>query len=908
MVAKKLHQLSVAEAFRSLGSGEGGLTGAEAVRRRGEYGPNRIERVRRRSAVSRFLAEFTHFFAVILWVAAGLAFFAAARSPGSGMAGLGWAIVGVIVVNAVFSFSQEFRAERALERLQELLPHQATVMRDGVAQSVPSEDVVPGDVCLLEEGDDVPADARVMTANGLRVNVSTVTGESVPVARDAAVNGELEPLHASNVVLTGTSVVAGRATAVAYATGMNTEFGRIARLAQARPDRPSPLQVEIRRVSRVIAVLSVVLGIVFFGIGLAAGVQVWDGFMFAIGVIVANVPEGLLPTVTLSLAMASQRMARRNVLVRHLPAVETLGAATVICTDKTGTLTLNQMTVRRALVDGRWVDADGSEWGGLADRGGSRLIEVAALCHDVREVGGDGGRRTVGDPMELALIRAVTGRVPEGGAFRREAEAPFDAGRRMMSAVYRTPAGKILYVKGAPEVVIERCRGIEHLRGRVEPLTDDSRERLLAEAEEAARAGLRVVGCAWRDVDGAVPSDLKEAERDLVFCGLVALADPPRPEVPAAIARCREAGIRVIMATGDHPRTGEAIGRQIGLFGAGADVRVITGDELRHMSPVQVQLALDAPDVLFARVGADQKLSIVEALKRKGHVVAVTGDGVNDAPALRAADIGVAMGRGGTDVARESADVVLMDDNFASIVAGVEEGRAVYANIRKFLTYVMTSNVAELVPYLAFVLFRIPLALTVIQVLAVDLGTDMLPAMALGAQPPEQGLMRQPPRSRRARLFDWRLLARSYAFLGVFEALAGMAAFFYVLEAAGWRRGGSVGAEVYRAATTACLTGIVVAQMTNVFLCRNETRSVVYGGRGGVGVVLGAVVIEVGLILAFDYTAVGWHVLGTGPIGLSVWLFVIPFAVLMLVAEEIRKFVARELGTRRGHAEPIHSS
>jgi calcium-translocating P-type ATPase len=864
----KLHQMPVERVFSGLGSSASGLSGDEATRRRLEFGPNRIEQVRRQPLTVRFLKEFTHFFAVILWIAAGLAFFAEAQSPEEGMGTLAWAIVGVIVVNAIFSFWQEYRAERALEHLQKLLPHEVTVLRDGVARRVASEEVVPGDVVLLEEGEEVPADARVVRATALRVNNATVTGESVAVRRTADVSGEADAMRAGNVVLAGTSVVGGRGTVLVYATGMQTEFGRIARLAQAPQERPSPLQLEVRRVSRAIAALSTGLGIVLYAVGRLAGVPRWEGFVFAIGVIVANVPEGLLPTVTLSLAMASQRMARRDVLVRHLPAVETLGAATVICTDKTGTLTMNRMSVRRVFTLGRWVEIDKAAGPAL----GKRVLEVAALCNDVKAVDSGGGSRLAGDPMEVALVGMAPG-VAWDGAFVRVGEAPFDAGRRRMATLYRTPDGLILYAKGAPEVIVERCAAVETETG-VEPLSEGRKRAILGEAEQAGRAGLRVLGLAWRRVEGCDGGDVEELEKDLVLCGLVALEDPPRPEVPAAIARCREAGVRVIMVTGDHPRTAEAIGREIGLFGRDEPVEIICGDRLGHMTPIQLQLALDAPRLLFARVAADQKLAIVEALQRKRQVVAVTGDGVNDAPALKAADIGIAMGESGTEVARGVAGVVLLRDNFANIVAGIEEGRAIYANIRRFLAYVLSSNVPELVPYLAMVLFRVPLALTVIQILAVDLGTDMLPAMALGAQPPEPGLMRQPPRSRHRRLFDVPLLLWAYGFLGAMEAVAGMAAFFYARS------------------STACLTAIVVMQVANVLICRRS-------GLAGMRLIVGAIAVELGLILSIDYTRAGNWLIGTSPIGVDVWLFIVPFALFMIATEWCRRALFRLPAWRR---------
>jgi magnesium-transporting ATPase (P-type) len=459
--------------------------------------------------------------------------------------------------------------------------------------------------------------------------------------------------------------------------------------------------------------------------------------------------------------------------------------------------------------------------------------------------------------------------------------------------------GFILHTKGALEAVLPRCTYVDGTKGIVPLDLEAAREFARAERRMAGD-GLRVLALAFRQVAGPGGGDVERFENELVLCGLVGLEDPPRPEVPAAIATCKRAGIRVIMVTGDHPQTAVAIARQIGLLGGSDRPVVVEGGRLRRMSDVQLQLALDAPEILFARVAADQKMRIVDALRRKGEVVAATGDGVNDAPALKRADIGIAMGLSGTDIAREAADLILLDDNFATIVAAVEEGRTVYANIRKFLTYILTSNVPELVPYLAFVLFKVPLALTVIQILAVDLGTDMLPALALGADPPSPGVMREPPRRRGERLLGASVLARSYLFLGLLEAAAAMAAFFYVLVRGGWNIGQVLGgtAPLYLTATTACLAAIVSAQVVNVFICRSSRESVVVSGFLKNFLLAWAIAVELGIILAIVYTPQGNTVFGTAPIPTAAWLVCVPFVVAMLAAEELRKSIVRRLASK----------
>ncbi len=898
-----IFRLTAEQALASLRTAADGLSAEEAQRRRAEFGPNHVEEVGRENLLLSFAREFTHFFAIILWIVAALAFLAEAFDPGQGMGRLGVAIVGVILINGVFSFWQEYRAERAVAALRKLLPQQVEVLRAGEIVQILAIDLVPGDIVLLEEGDYVPADCRLVEAAGLRVNAATITGESLPQARNADPGSESSPLLAKNIVLAGTSVVSGQARGLVYATGMHTEFGKIAHLTQTAGKGASPLQREIARLSRIVAFLATGIGILFFLIGQALGLPFWGNLLFAIGIIVANVPEGLLPTVTLSLAMATQRMAKRNALVRHLPAVEALGSTTVILSDKTGTLTQNRMSVRRLWLGGAFLaNDDPAARQGMAEQHRALFVN-AALCHNLKQTlstnaaaAGEppgtppAGKHPndhvwLGDPMEIAL--AEMGRQVAGSlaGHARIGEIPFDSDRKRMSVLVETPQGRMLYCKGALETVLTACDSLQ-LDGAIVPLDSAAKARVLAAQDEMAEAGLRILAFAHCPIEGGVPDE----ERGMILQGLVGLDDPPRPEVADAVARCASAGIRVIMVTGDLPHTAKAIACEIGLVKSGQPV-IIHGDTLRHMSPSQLQLALDEPEIIFARVAADQKMRIVEALQKKGEIVAVTGDGVNDAPALKTADIGIAMGVTGTDVAKEAADLILLDDNFASIVAAIEEGRAVFDNLRKFLTYILTSNIPELVPYLAFVLFRIPLPLTIIQILAVDLGTDMLPALALGAEKPDPEVMRRPPRKRHEPLLSWGLLARAYLFLGVLEAAAAMAVFFYVLDAAGWQYGESLAktAPLYLQATTACLATIVVMQVMNIFLCRHPLKSSLSFSLLGNPLILFGIGAEIVMILLIVYTPAGHWLFGTAPLGAEVWLLAIVLAAVMWLLEETRK-------------------
>lgn len=861
----------------ALGSSAQGLGEQEAARRQQEFGANRVETEARTPLWRSLLNEFSHFFALILWLAAGLAFLAEYLDPGTGMAKLGLAIVGVILINGFFSFWQAYRAEKALDALRSLLPQNVNVLRDGSVTRIGTERLVPGDVVLLAEGDRVPADCRILESAGVRVNLSTLTGEAQPLSRDANADTEVATnrLAARNLLLAGSLLVAGECKAVVYATGMRTEFGLIAHLTQTSGETESPLQREIRRVSRLVALLALGLGLLFFAVGHAIGLPFWANLMFAIGIIVANVPEGLLPTVTLSLALATQRMARRNALVRHLPAVETLGAASIILTDKTGTLTENRMTVRELYVSGQH-RLGARHW----PRGGDlQLRAVARFCHSLRFTDGEPN----GDPMEIALWQ-FAGPMPQQG--QRSSEIPFDGERKRMSVVTRSADGSgMLWCKGAPETVLPLCsHWIDSAATR--PLDTAARQLFSRAQNDMADRGLRVLALAWKPLAAGET----ESESQLELCGLVGLDDPARPDVHEAVTRCHEAGVRVFMVTGDYPRTALAVAREVGIVRE-ATPTVLTGAELAHMSPEALQLRLDAREIVFARVTAEQKMQIVKAFQRKGEIVAVTGDGVNDAPALKTADIGIAMGLSGTDVAREAADIVLLDDHFATIVNAIEEGRAVFDNIRKFLTYILTSNIPELLPYLAFALFRIPLPLTIIQILAVDLGTDMLPAIALGAERPHPDVMKRPPRPRHERLLSWPVIARAYLFLGPLQALGAFVGFFAVLKAGGWNYGDMPGREdaIYLQATTACMSAIVLAQMVNVFVCRHPQLPFWRFGLRENPLLLLGLAVEAGVLIAIVYTAPGNQLFGTAPLPLDIWLTILPFALLLGVMEEIRK-------------------
>ncbi len=777
-----------------------GLTTVEARRRLEANGPNRLPRAAPHRAWRQLLAQFTHFFALMLWVAAILATVA-------GMAQLGLAITLVVLINGVFAYAQEQRAERAAQELQDLLPAGVVVRRDGQPVIVAAAEIVVGDVVILSPGDQVPADLAVFQADHLAVDESTLTGESVPV-----------PVAVEGQALAGTYVTTGAAEGLVVATGSDTELAGIAQLTiHAQPPR-TPLAKELDRIVRIIAIIALAVGLVFFGLSLLLGRPAQDGFLFAVGVTVALVPEGLLPTVTLSLAMGAQRLARRNGLVRRLEAVETLGSTTFICTDKTGTLTRNQMSVTvvwtphgEVTITGDGYDPVGVLDGPLAARTAANHVAAAALAASQGRIHNtDDSWVAIGDPMEAAIdamARRLSGRETTSDAgdsvTRRFA---FDPDRRRESVL----AGNSLLVKGAPDSVMPRC-------------TADSVGAAQQAMVALAGQGLRILAVARRDASTiGVDTDADDAERDLTLLGLLGLHDPPRSGVADSIRQARIAGIKLAMLTGDHPATARAIANQVGF---------IVDEELvleGHNLPTDVDelgMLLDHDGVVISRVSPADKLHIAQALQKRGHIVAMTGDGVNDGPALQAADIGIAMGRTGTDVARAAADLVLLDDDFATILAAVEQGRTTFSNIRRFLTYHVTDNVAELTPFVVWALSggRFPLALGVLQILCLDIGTDLLPALALGNEAPTAGVLGQPPERRH--LIDRTLLVRVFGVLGPAEAFAEMSAFLVALWASGWRPGDSFPTgHALMAASGAAFAAVVLGQLANAFACRSATR------------------------------------------------------------------------------------
>jgi magnesium-transporting ATPase (P-type) len=849
-----------------------GLSQAAAAARLLRDGPNVLPVRRPRPLWREAAGQLTNFFALMLWVAGVLAFVA-------GLPQLGVAIFVVVLANGVFAFAQEHRAQRASERLRDLLPRRATVIRDGRRVEIDAADLVIGDLVLLEAGARVSADLRIERAAGAMMGTAALTGESVPSSVDVG-----------DEAFAGTFLLEGEATGVVTATATGTRLAGIAALAAASHRPRSPLDLELRRVVRTISAIALLVGASFFGVALLVGIEPNEGFLFAIGVMVALVPEGLLPTVTLSLAIGAQRMARHQALVRRLDAVETLGSATFICTDKTGTLTRNEMSAVEVWTPAGSARIHGQGYEptatlemdpGMEVRSIRWLALVAARCSTGHVDLRDGVWSAVGDPMDAA-VDALARRVGIDVSLDRTAAPevarfPFDARRRRVSSA----SAERVYVKGAPDTVVPACRD--------EPWA----QRAL---EASTARGLRVIAVATREAEGP-PRDAGEAERGLELVGFIGLLDPPRSDVGESIASCRRAGVRIAMVTGDHPMTAAAIARAVGL--ATEESPVMIGDDLPEDEQV-LAATIDHDGIVLARVSPEQKVRIARALRSRGHVVAMTGDGVNDGPALQTADIGVAMGRSGTDVAREASDLVLLDDHFGTIVTAIGHGRATFHNVQKFLTYHLTDNVAELTPFAVWALSggRIPLALSVMQILVLDLATDTFSAVALGAEPPTAvaGLASPPARGR---LLDRLVAIRAFAVAGPTEAVFEMAAFFASLSAFGWRPGAPFPSGIALAAASgAAFAVVVLAQTANAFACRSSTLPPWrIGWLTNRMLVLGAS-MELVLAAAFLFWPVLAEVLDHQPPPAAGWVLAVASMPALLVIDASFKRFARHRGAR----------
>ncbi|HEX5087101.1 MAG TPA: cation-transporting P-type ATPase [Nocardioides sp.] len=862
-----------------------GLTAADAARRLASSGPNELVAERGPGVLAGLVRQLTHPLALLLWVAALLALLTQGAT-------LGVAIIAVIGINAAFALVQERHAEHAVAALADYLPPHAIVVRDGHRRVVPAAEVVPGDLLVLEEGDAICADAKIVRGS-VDVDMSAVNGESAPAARgvpDAGTPPATRVVDATDVVLSGTTCTAGEAEALVVSTGMATELGRIARLTSRTTRQASPLEQQVRRVAWLIAAVAVGVGLAFLPLGTLAGLSWSEAGVFSIGLLVANVPEGLLPTITLALAVGVAELARRGGLTKRLSAVETLGSTDIICTDKTGTLTQNRMRAH-------------SVWSGSGRRS-PEPDERRAIARVLRRCSTADREAHIGDPTELALLDVADRFLGPQDAPRPDPERMFhfDPRLRRMTVVVEDPEGFAVLTKGAPEAVLACCTTVAH-DGRVVPLDEAAGAALSERLLELAEQGLRLMACASRK-SPTVPETREVAESGLTLLGFVALSDPLRDAVPDAVQRAHHAGIRVHVITGDNGATGAAIARSAGI-GGGRGPRTISGTELQVMDDTELDAVLTTGDeIVFARSSPEDKLRIASRLQGLGHVVAMTGDGVNDAPALRRADIGVAMGVAGTDVAREAATMVLTDDDFATIIVAVESGRRVYDNVRKFILYIFAHAVPEIVPYLLFALSggAVPLGLTVAQILMIDLGTETLPALALGREPAEPGLMDRPPRRRGESIITRRLLLRAWGLLGLTSALLATGGYLWVLLSAGWRPGDPTGPgssfhEAWLQATTMTFAGIVACQVGTALAARTERVSLLEVGAFTNRLLLAGIAFELAVSAAVIYLPLFHDVFGTRPLDFEQLCVLATFPVIVWAVDEVFRAVGRRRST-----------
>lgn len=879
-------KLDISQLFEKFHTSEDGLSTKEAHERLVHFGLNEIRDTYRKNYIKEYLKQYIQFFAILLEAAAFLAFIANAYMPEQGNDILAYAILVAVFINATFTFWQEYKVDKAMETLLRLMPTMVKVMRNFDRETIDAKDLVPGDIIILEEGDRIAADAVLIQNSNLYIDTSTLNGESRPSRRELECDsGVSRVIDAKNMVYGGTSVVSGGAKAVVVATAYATEFGKIATLTRSIEKTLTPMQKEVNRIVHILTIIALVMGAIFFMLGMFSDQTFLMAAIFALSLIVANVPEGLLPTITLSLSLAGQRMAQRNALIKNLDSVQTLGSVTVICTDKTGTLTRNKMSLEKiALSGGENITLSKEGEFSFNENNAtskSRLDELLLAgvlnCRASIE-----DKKLFGDQTELAIVSASNKRSIDTGAYKKIDEISFTCDRKMMSSIYEKGEEKILYTKGAAEVIFEKSSTYIDGNGDIQPFDKEAKKRMQSSAEAFENEAYRVLAIGKN-------SDIKE--EGLTLLGLIAIMDLPREEAKEAIAQCRSAGIRTIMITGDNDKTAQAIAKKISL---NYD-EVLTGEEVELLSDEELENRLKDKTILFARMASSQKLKIAIALQNCGEIVAMTGDGVNDAPALKRADIGIAMGMAGTDVAKEAADMILLDDNFKSIVSAIEEGRTVYFNIKKFVTYILSSNVPEIVPYILHFFFKIPLPLSVIQILSIDLGSDMLPGLALGSEKPEKNIMKRPPVGINERILDWEVFKRGYFFIGLIEAAAAMTAFISFLLLHGWEYG-MVDLEdplLHSQAMTMTLLGAVSCQLVNVWTMRSWEFSAWSVGWRSNKLLLGAMVLEffwIWMLLRYEPVQKIFH---TADVPLKDLWILLPFPILLFIGHEFYKWRKR---------------
>jgi len=863
------------DVLKALSTSKSGLSDEEAKARMAKYGPNALKEKNKKSALMLYLEQFKSHLIVILMIAAIISFFL--RDYVEGIA-----ISVALLINATMGFVQEYKAEKSIEALRKLASLRAKVLRDGEKKEIEVSDLVPGDIVFVEVGEKIPADCRIIDACNLEAGESSLTGESVPISKNSQqVKSDSQIADQSCMLFSSTIITKGRGLAVVVKTGHQTEIGKIADMIQV-PSEQTPLQKKLSQLSGQLTYIIFAIVMMIFIVGLTRHLPFYEIFLISVALAVAAIPEGLPIVVTVTAAIGLQRMIKRNALIRKLPAVETLGCVTVICTDKTGTLTCNEMTVRKLYVDGTVIDVTGEGYSSEGDflidgkpvtkkdiieiESAELLFRVGALCNDsaMKE------DKKFGDPTEIALIvsaaKSGLNKFELEKIHPRLDEIPFDSERKMMTTVHEVDHIKYAYVKGAPDIVLKSCNRI-FIDGRVERLTEAERKKILKANDDFSSQALRVLAFAYKPVKGKVD------ETDLIFVGLQAMMDPPRKEIADAVKKCEQAGIKVVMITGDHKATASAIGKSLGL-----ETRVLTGEEIDKIGDLK-NVVEDI--IIFARVAPEHKLRIVEALKAHGHVVAMTGDGVNDAPALKRADIGIAMGITGTDVAKESSSMILTDDNFASIVSAVEEGRGIYDNIKKFLAFQLSTNIGAIITIVSALMLSLPIPFTALQLLYINIMVDGPPAISLGMEPIEKGIMNRPPRNPKESVITKWNLVRMFI-LAIVMGLGTLGIFYFYLNSFG---------EVY--AKTIAFTTLILFVLFNAFNSRSEEKSLFSMNFFQNKMLVSSVALLMLLQLVLVYFAPAALVFGLVPLAGIDWLWMVLVASVVIWADELMKWFKR---------------
>ncbi|MBI4258235.1 MAG: cation-transporting P-type ATPase [Thaumarchaeota archaeon] len=910
---------NIEDLYRELGTEEEGLSSDEARQRLRRYGPNTLPSAKKANLLRRFILQLKNWFSILLSFASVLSFLSGFIYSDEGSFYMGSAILIVVFLIAFFSLIQEYRAEKIVQAVTKLIPTKAKVFRDGQPWEVKVTEVVPGDIVLLEEGDRVPADLRLISAFEVSVDNSILTGESDPQRRFSTTpitSGTVSTMEFQNILFAGTTVVTGTAKGIVIKTGKETEFGRVVSLSREIKEPLSTLQREIDYMGKMNLLVAVLVGVTFFGVALVlVNLTITESILFAVGVIISLVPEGFQLTVSLSLALTAFAMSKRNVVVKRLSSVQTLGSMTVLCVDKTGTITSGEMMIEKLLASGRVFRVTGDGYnpkgfvtveGRKTDRSERphilRLFEVAAFCNNAKlnPPSDRIGRWTVlGDPTDGAfLVFAGKGDFNVAQALAKNPRIgflPFGSQRRMMTSIHRSSDGNaVVYTKGACLEVLDRCTSIFY-NNRSIPLTDEVKKIIVRQMDDFAREGYRILAMAMKVLPHETFKMTPDVEREMTFLGLAALRDPPRPGVEIAVREANRAGVRVMMLTGDYELTAETIAKKTGIITTSNHV-VISGSELSQMTDEEVVKILDEKEIVFARIAPEQKLRIVKILKSKGETVAATGDGVNDAPALLEANVGIAMGAGGTDIARESSDMILLDNNFVSIIEGIKFGRSTLDNLRRFVHYVFTHNFAQLSTFIAFVLLGIPLPLTVLQILAIDLGMDVLPSLALIVEPPEPGVLTRSPKRIGSRLIDARILLRSL-YLGLVVASVALWWAFNIWSQAGWVFGQNTVADPteYARGTTAVMAAIMAGQLGNIFAARTSRESAFAMSLLRNKWLLIGILAQIGILIAIVYVPFLQSLFGTASLPFWDLLLIYSLAPLVLFLEELRKFFVRKI-------------